>query len=365
MRVPSLLKMVVAWKLVPRRQVGAFMVSTTRSRGITSRLYSSNSSSSDQKTTKTVHDNSLEQYRNTNNVRDQVFSAMSADGGIKVTAATVRNMVNDLMIQHEMSKVSADALGRTVICGVLMTNGIQDEQIVQITMQSDGPIRGVVAIVNGLGEVRGYVGSPMLGEMPLPEAIGKGSVQIVKNHPAWPRPYNGVTRIEHGDIDRDIGIYLAQSEQRSCALAAATFIEGYLCKAAGGYLIEQLPDVDKATVAKVSENLESLVKLDGGDNLPSNLLLSGKTPLDIAEIILEGLDMVPLQQIEPALKCDCSEERLMRSLRLLPREDVDDILSKQEKVEAKCEFCGTTYGLTPAEVRERLEVIGDPASDDV
>jgi len=46
----------------------------------------------------------------------------------------------------------------------------------------------------------------MLGEeVTLEEAVGKGAVQIVKNHPDWPRPYNGITAIRHGDIDRDIG----------------------------------------------------------------------------------------------------------------------------------------------------------------
>jgi molecular chaperone Hsp33 len=45
----------------------------------------------------------------------------------------------------------------------------------------------------------------MLGEMPLAEAVGKGAVQIVKSHPDWPRPYNGITAIRYGDIDRDVG----------------------------------------------------------------------------------------------------------------------------------------------------------------
>lgn len=69
----------------------------------------------------------------------------------------------------------------------------------------DGPIRGIVATSTGLGEVRGYVGSPMLGDMKLTEAVGLGNVQVVKNHPTWPNPYNGITAIRHGDIDRDIG----------------------------------------------------------------------------------------------------------------------------------------------------------------
>lgn len=159
----------------------------------------------------------LSEFRNPKNREDQVFSALSKDGGIKVTAATCRNLMNDLMMQQTLSAVSAEALGRTVICSLLMANGIQEEQMVQITMNGDGPIRGIVAISTGKGHVRGYVGSPMLGDMTLPEAVGKGSVQVVKNHPEWPRPYNGITGIRHGDIDRDVGtltiMHLSSSNQ--------------------------------------------------------------------------------------------------------------------------------------------------------
>jgi molecular chaperone Hsp33 len=160
------------------------------------------------------------------------------------------------------------------------------------------------------------------------------------------------------------GLYLAESEQRSCALAAATSIDNILCKAAGGYLIEQLPDVDEETVAKVQANLSRLVERDGGDKMPTNLLLGGITPLDIAEIILDGLDMQPLQQIMPSFKCKCTEDRLVRSLRLLPRSEIDDILAKEEQVEARCEFCSKVYRMSPDQVREKLDTaVGDPSRD--
>merc|ERR1712232_754766 len=172
------------------------------------------------------------------------------------------------------------------------------------------------------------------------EAVGLGSVQVVKNHPDWPSPYNGITAIRHGDIDRDIGAYLAESEQRSCALAAATSIKGILCAAAGGYLIEQLPNATPETLTRVEQNLATLVDRNGGDKIPANLLLNGVSPLGIAEAILNGLGMVPLQQISPKFKCQCSSERLIRALRLLPRNEVDEILVSEEKIEARCEFCG-------------------------
>jgi molecular chaperone Hsp33 len=157
---------------------------------------------------------------------------------------------------------------------------------------------------------------------------------------------------------------LAESEQRSCALAAATSFNGILCTAAGGYLIEQLPDADKETLAQVEKNLATLVEKDGGDELPTNLLLNGVAPFEIAEIILDGLGMKPLQEIEPTFLCNCSTDRLVRALRLLPAEEVDEIMEKEEKIEARCEFCGRVYQMTPEDVKKEMaEASGDPAKD--
>lgn len=79
----------------------------------------------------------------------------------------------------------------------------------------------------------------------------------------------------------------------------------------------------------MERNLAKLVELDGGDALPTNLLLEGKTPVDIADLLLDGLGMEPLNSVEPKALCECSEYKLLRSLRLLPREDVDEILREE------------------------------------
>ncbi|CAJ1934116.1 unnamed protein product [Cylindrotheca closterium] len=327
------------------------------------RILRSLSTSNDDDSTQTDGDR-LADFRNKNNIRDQVFSAMSADGSIKVTACTARNLVNDLMIMHTMTATPSDALGRAITCALLMSNGMQEEQVIQLTVNTDGPIRGVVATSTGKAEVRGYVGTPGLGDIELKEAVGLGTLQVVKNHPDWPRPYTGISAVRHGDIDRDVGAYLAESEQRSCALAAATSINGILCTAAGGYLIEQLPNADRDTLSQVEKNLATLVQKDGGDKLPTNLLLNGFTPVDIAETILDGLEMQPLQQMEPKFHCPCSSDRLLRALRLLSPEEVEDILETEGKIEARCEFCGKVYRMSPEEVRvEMASATGDPSKD--
>jgi len=73
-------------------------------------------------------------YNNKNNIKDQILSAISADGTIKVTVCTVRNLINEVSMMHNMSKVPTDALGRLLVCSLLMSNGMQPEQTCQLSI---------------------------------------------------------------------------------------------------------------------------------------------------------------------------------------------------------------------------------------
>ena len=99
----------------------------------------------------------LRRFQNPNNNEDQIFSALSSDGTLKVTTCTVRNLLNDMMLQHTMNPVPADALGRTTICALLASSGMQEEQVFQIAVKGDGALRGCTVIVNGRGEAKGFV----------------------------------------------------------------------------------------------------------------------------------------------------------------------------------------------------------------
>jgi len=275
---------------------------------------------------------------------------------------SIRNLMNDLSLMQNLSPVSMEGLGSTFACGTMLASGMDDNQIFQITVNGAGPLRGIVTISSSDGGCKGYVGNPGVGEIPLKDAIGKGSINIVKNHPDWPRPYNGITEIVTGSIASDVGYYLAQSEQRSCAIHADVRLNGLLITGAGGYLIEKLPDCKDDVAGGIEGNLERLGKERGGEEGEGerdwfmNSLCSGTDLLEIASMITEGYTFTVLDSKTPAIKSDCcSEERLIRSLTLLPESEVSDILKTGENVEAKCEFCGKFYRLTPDEVREEIK----------
>ena len=53
----------------------------------------------------------------------------------------------------------------------------------------------------------------------------------------------------------------------------------------------------------------------------------------------------------PAFKCDCGIDRVYRVLALLPRDEVQDILDQNDKIEARCgEFCSRLYSLGKDEI---------------
>ena len=75
------------------------------------------------------------------------------------------------------------------------------------------------------------------------------------------------------------------------------------------------------------------------------------------EKLLDGLEPQLSEAREPvglAASCPCSEERVMRTISLLPRSEIEDIIKREEVVEAKCEFCGTVYSKTSEQVAEEL-----------
>lgn len=60
-------------------------------------------------------------------------------------------------MRQDLYPLAADALGRVMVCTMLMAGGLKDRETFQLTFSGNGPLGGVVAISDGEGGVRGYV----------------------------------------------------------------------------------------------------------------------------------------------------------------------------------------------------------------
>ena len=66
-------------------------------------------------------------------------------------------------MRQDLRPLAADALGRVMVCTMLMAGGLKDRETFQLTFSGNGPLGGVVAISDGEGGVRGYVTNGKVG----------------------------------------------------------------------------------------------------------------------------------------------------------------------------------------------------------
>ena len=115
--------------------------------------------------------------------------------------------------------------------------------------------------------------------------------------------------------------------------------------------MQLLPFAAEESVQQLERNIGALT-----DRSPTTLVRDGVDARGMVSLLLEGLEpqFAPVQPI-PGLaeSCTCSEERLLRTLKILPQDELREIMCAKEQIEAKCEFCGTEYTMSHEEVRGR------------
>ncbi|EKX35838.1 hypothetical protein GUITHDRAFT_79413 [Guillardia theta CCMP2712] len=213
---------------------------------------------------------------------------LSDNGEVSFKAVVATGLVRGACGMQKTSPVCSAALGRTMICALLMAQGKKDAEMygdqaketLQIDIRGDGPIKQVFAIADGAGEVRGYTANPFVllppndkGKLDVSRAVGKGFITVVRNNPFWKQPYNGITSIVSGEIAEDMANYLTESEQTPCALGAGVLVETETegVVVAGGWLVQMLPGASDETISIVEKNIMNL------QMSPTSLIKSGKT----------------------------------------------------------------------------------------
>jgi redox-regulated HSP33 family molecular chaperone len=162
---------------------------------------------------------------------------------------------------------------------------------------------------------------------------------------------------------------MAESEQRNGVMLADVLVTGNLCRHAIGILVERLPDCGEDEIEASIKNLEGIEKtglrryLDRTDNERNSEEASGDGPMfhsfepvlgRILDDSLTGLGEQLRYTKNPTFKCTCGVDRVWRALRLLPKDEIREIVDEGEEVSMKCEFCGESYGLSCTEIKTEI-----------
>lgn len=290
---------------------------------------------------------------------DKIIKCLAYNGKISVVCADTTQLVEKARTIHDLSPVATAALGRTLtitsIMGVEMKNK-KDKLTVQI--KGNGELGMMVVTTNNYPKVKGYVANPQLdlplnedGKLDVGTGVGNtGYINIIKDI-GLKEPYIGISPLVSGEIAEDFASYFVNSEQRQSAVGLGVLVDKNGVKSAGGYLINPMPDSTEEEIFKVEQSIFKAGAI-------SKMLEQKLTLKEIAQKITGDENVEILEEnITPIYECDCSKEHMADGLSSIGKEELQDIIDKEEKAELVCHFCNTKYQFLKQELEKIIQDI--------
>lgn len=289
-------------------------------------------------------------------MKDYVIRALDKEKTIRMFIATTTNMVEKARKIHNTSAVCTAALGRTItatgIMGFMLKNS-KDKISMQI--KGDGPIKTILAVSSNNGKVKGYVGDPSVelpstdtGKLDVGRAVGRNGRIIIIKDMGLKEPYIGQSKLVSGEIAEDLTHYFAISDQQPSAVALGVLVDRDLSvKAAGGYILQVLPNISEEALSKLEDILRNVEPV-------SSLIDKGYTPEDILDKAFGEFNMEVKEKLDISFQCDCYRERIEEALISLGEKELQNIIEEDGHAEVSCHFCNTKYRFNEDDISKIL-----------
>lgn len=287
---------------------------------------------------------------------DYIIRATAADAGIRAFAATTKELVEKARQIHDTSPVITAALGRLLTGGVMMGTMLKGEDdLLTLQVSGDGPVRGMTVTAGSNGTVKGYAVEPQVmlpknaaGKLDVGGAVGRGTLRVIKDM-GLKEPYVGQTALQTGEIADDLTYYFAASEQVPSSVGLGVLMEkNNTVKQAGGFIIQLMPFVGEEVIGALEKNLAAFSTV-------TTVLDEGKTPEEMLQQLLAGLDPVITEKAPCRYECSCSRERMERAIISIGKKDIEEMINDGEAIEVNCQFCGNSYHFSVEELKEMLK----------
>ena len=298
--------------------------------------------------------------------------AIDKSKSYRVYITITTDLVQRAAAIHDTTPVTSAGLGRVLtaagLMGIMMKNP-QDK--LTINFKGDGPAQQILATAYGNGDVKGYVANPHV-DLPLTEAgkldvggsLGIGDLTVIRDI-GLKEPYMGTIAFVTGEIADDLTAYFYISEQQNTSVALGVRVEtDYSIGAAGGMIIQMLPDAEESAIDALEEmiaKMEPLTtyisRLSGEKAALSEAGLVRALLEEIFDGVPEDYRPVVLESRDLKWHCDCSRQRIEQVLMAIGREDLQEIIEEDGRAELQCHFCLRKYQFNKEELQEILDKI--------
>ena len=279
-----------------------------------------------------------------------------SDSNYRGAVLHATRMINQMRANHELGILETLMLGHSYMAAGLLTSLVKGNDRVVLTIDCDGPVRGVAVESNAHGEVRGYLRRqpiPVDGPVEsfdLAPYIGEGTLSVTRHLEMARNPFSGHVKLVYGNLAKDLANYFVVSEQLPTAVSLSIqFDRQGRVSGAGGLFIQSMPGADRTGGAELEDRVKELPSL-------GSRFAQGDTPAHIINSYFNEFtpDVIGTRSIE--FSCHCSREVYADYLASLPDEELDDIRENGPfPLKITCHNCGSTYIYERGEVERIID----------
>jgi molecular chaperone Hsp33 len=292
---------------------------------------------------------------------DVLQKAISENGEAVVYVIDATSLVEESLARLDAWPPATKHLGQGMMAALLLQALADSDATESLSLQwmCDGPFGHLFVEARSLGEVRGTIREPRAPVTDYETPLGPGLLQVRRF-----RGTRGTTSIvnSQGQVSLDVVEYLEQSEQKNCGVNFSVLVDWedeaktkFVVRSALAYLIHILP---QPTEQKLND---ALVRWDRQMQALGPI---SRWQLREAEVTNDMLRLITGEP-EPGIVmtqrvtfgCNCTQERAARALALLEVQEAKEGRPADGQgaasTEIRCEYCGKTYTIGPAETKRR------------
>jgi molecular chaperone Hsp33 len=277
---------------------------------------------------------------------DSVLRAMTDDGAFRVITARTTETVRNAIAAQGATGATARTFGELLTGAILYRETMAPQLRVQGILKGSGGTGSLVADSHPSGKTRGLVQVDAGREIQLEAGA---VIQMMRTLPNG-RIAQGIVELPSGGgISQALMEYMQTSEQVVSMIAVSTVVSGGEVIAAGGYMVQLLPEVGRGPLMVMTERLRDFESID--DRVGE----ASFSPESLLEQLLYGMPFTRLEESAVGFECWCDELRVVSAIATLGKGDIEHLLADGQVLEISCEYCKREYRIAPARLRGLLE----------
>ena len=280
------------------------------------------------------------------NSKDTLHRFIFEDTDIRGNYVRLNHTIEDAT-QHQALPINLHiALGELMVASTLLVSTLKLEGSLTLQIQTNGPLKLLIAECNENLGIRGTVkwSGPIESLSPI-DLIKEGRFMITLIQKKAKSPYQGIVPMEGNSISELLENYMLRSEQIQTKLWIDAQ-DGIF----HGLLIQKLPFNSSA------EMLDPNTIKNTWQNIVASATQSFKfvrPKLKAPEILQTIFPSETIRLFDPTFPkfaCSCSKKSVENMLRLIGKKECKSIIEEQSSITIHCDFCNECYKYSEEEV---------------